>query len=176
MKSEKYIKARNQWKQDQIHSELHRIKKHFERGDVENLYRYIYVRHSWIYKTILDHKIKSRLEKVEKLLLVGSGMYPYSLLDMYKRYPNITYHGLEISENFCKLARKIINKTPATIKIINADAFEFDYSDFGIDDMIFISCDVDSEKTIKQIIKTSEAQFWVCAPYEKVWMFNLLSE
>ena len=103
-------------------------------------------------------------------------MYPYSLLDMYKRFPDKNYYGLEISESFCKLARKIIDKTPTNVQIINADAFEFDYGNFEIDDMIFISCDVESEKTIKQIVKTSEAQFWVCAPYEKVWMFNLLSK
>ena len=176
MKSEKYTKARGQWKQDQIDSELHRIKKHFERGDIENLYRYIYVRHSWIYKTILDHKLKTKLKVAKKILLVGSCMYPYSLLDMYKRFPDKSYYGLEISESFCKLARKIIDKTPTNVQIINADAFEFDYGNFEIDDMIFISCDVESEKTIEQIIKTSEAQFWVCAPYEKVWMFNLLSK
>ena len=40
MRSEKYTKAR-QWKQDQIDSELIRIQKHFRRGDVENLYRFI---------------------------------------------------------------------------------------------------------------------------------------
>ena len=42
--------------------------------------------------------------------------------------------------------------------------------------MIFISCDVDTAKAINQIVKTSEARFWICAPYEKVWMFNLLSK
>ena len=176
MKSEKYTKARKQWKQDQIDSELIRIKKHFKRGDVENLYRFIYVRHSWIYKTILDQRLKPRLKVADKILLVGSGMYPYSLLDMYKRFPDKNYYGLEISKSFCNLSKKIINKTPAKIEIIHVDAFEYDYSNFGIDDMIFISCDVESEKTIEQIVKTSSAQFWICAPYEKVWMFNLLSK
>ena len=176
MKSEKYTKARGQWKQDQIDSELHRIKKHFERGDTENLYRFIYVRHSWIYKTILDHKLKAKLESSRKNFVGWFRYVSLFILDMYKRFPDKSYYGLEISESFCKLARKIINKTPTNVQIINADAFEFDYSNFGIDDMIFISCDVESEKTIEQIIKTSEAQFWVCAPYEKVWMFNLLSK
>ena len=103
MRSEKYTKARNQWKQDQIDSELIRIQKHFRRGDVENLYRFIYVRHSWIYKTINDNKLRPKLELAEKILLVGSGMYPYSLMDMYKRFPDKKYYGLEISSSFCKL-------------------------------------------------------------------------
>ena len=165
MKSEKYIKARGQWKQDQIDSELHRIKKHFERGDTENLYRFIYVRHSWIYKTILDHKLKTKLEVAKKILLVGSGMYPYSLLDMYKRFPDKSYYGLEISESFCKLARKIIDKTPTNVQIINADAFEFDYGNFEIDDMIFISCDVESEKTIEQIGSALHMKKFGCLIY-----------
>ena len=41
--------------------------------------------------------------------------------------------------------------------------------------MIFISCDVDTAKTIEQIIKTSGRSFG-SALYEKVWMFNLLSK
>lgn len=176
MRSEKYTKARNQWKQDQIDSELIRIQKHFRRGDVENLYRFIYVRHSWIYKTINDNKLRPKLELAEKILLVGSGMYPYSLMDMYKRFPDKKYYGLEISSSFCKLAKKILKNTPAKINITCGDGFEFDYSNFNEDDMIFISCDVDSEKVINQITKTSRAQFWICAPYEKVWMFNLLSK
>ena len=54
MKSEKYTKARKQWKQDQIDSELIRIKNTFERGDVENLYRFIYVSILGFIKPILD--------------------------------------------------------------------------------------------------------------------------
>ena len=114
----------------------------------------------------------------ENIVLVGSGMYPYSLIDMYKRFPEKKYHGIEISSSFNKLANKILDKTPAKNKLnlITADAFKYDYSQFSEDDMIFISCDVDTAKAINQITKTSEARFWICAPYEKVWMFNLLSK
>ena len=45
----------------------------------------------------------------------------------------------------------------------------------GIDDLIFISVDVDSKKIIEKIIKTSKAQVNICAPYDKTWLRNLIS-
>lgn len=177
MKSSELIKARQEWKKRNIESELFRIKKHFYNNEVENLYKYIYARHSWIYKTIIDKGLKKLLNNADKILLVGSGMYPYSLIDMFKRYPDKSYFGIEILSSCATLSKQIIEKTPAkdSISIIEADGVLFDYSNFTENDMIFISCDVDTKDVIERIVKTSGAQFWVCAPYEKVWIKNLLT-
>ena len=55
------------------------------------------------------------------------------------------------------------------------DAIDYDYSWLGIDDLIFISVDVESKKMIEKIIKTSKAQVNICAPYDKTWLRNLIS-
>jgi hypothetical protein len=173
-----FTKAREEWKQRNIDAELNLIEKQFSRGTPEYLYEYIYSRNSWIYKTIIDKGLKNNLEQSQKVVLVGSGMYPYSLFDMFKRFPDKSYFGIEISPQKTKLAELITSKTPAKdhITFYTDNAFTFDYSEFSEDDMIFISCDVDSKPTIEQIVKTSGAQFWICAPYEKIWVKNLLSK
>ena len=116
------------------------------------------------YNNLID-ELRKKLEQAKKVVLVGSGMYPYSLFDMFKRHPDKSYFGIEISPQKTKLAKLITSKTPAKDNIIyyTENAFTFDYSEFDQDDMIFISCDVDSKPTIEQIIKTSGAQFWICA-------------
>lgn len=178
MKSSEFTKTRDEWKRRNIDSELLRIRKHFIKGEVENLYKYIYARYSWIYKTIIDKNLKKNLKKADKILLIGSGMYPYSLIDMYKRFPDKKYFGIEILPACAELSRKILENTPAkdSIKIFTDDGAKFNYDEFSEDDMIFISCDVDTKDVVAQIIKTSGAQFWVCAPYEKIWIKNLLSK
>jgi len=177
-KSLLFLKAREEWKQRNIDAELNLINMQFSRNAPENLYNYVYSKNSWIYKTIIDKSIMHKLRNADKVVLVGSGMYPYSIFDMHKRYSEKKYYGIEISEQKVKLAHLITSKTPAKDAIIyyRADACTFDYSEFGEDDMIFISCDVDSKDVISQIVKTSGAQFWICAPYEKIWIKNLLSK
>ena len=54
------------------------------------------------------------------------------------------------------------------------DAFDFDYSWLGIDDLIFISVDVEHKRIFSKIIETSKAQLHVCAPYDNTWLYNLL--
>jgi hypothetical protein len=178
VKSSKFTKAREDWQKRNIDEELNLIKRNFERNTPLNLYNYVYSRYSWIYKTIIDKSIKYKLESAEKILLIGSGMYPYSLLDMHRRFPGIKYYGMEINEARAKLSKLVVSKTPAKddIVIIQSDANTYDFKEFSVDDLIFISCDVDSKDVIAQIVKTSGAQFWICAPYEKMWTKNLLDK
>jgi len=97
---------------------------------------------------------------------------------MHRRFPGKKYYGMEINEARAKLSKLVVSKTPAKddIVIIQSDANTYDFKDFTVDDLIFISCDVDSKDIVAQIIKTSGAQFWICAPYEKIWVKNLLSK
>ena len=54
------------------------------------------------------------------------------------------------------------------------DALNFDYSWLGMDDLIFISVDVDHENITKKILETSKAQLYMCAPYEKTWIRSMI--
>jgi hypothetical protein len=99
------------------------------------------------------------------------------MFDVHKQYPDIKQIGIEIDKNRCVISEKLIKASPAkeSIKIENLDAIDYDYSWLGIDDLIFISVDVDSKKIIEKIIKTSKAQVNICAPYNKTWLRNLIS-
>lgn len=132
---------------------------------------------SWIYKTILDNKIKRKLKDCKNIVLVGCGLYPYSLFDMHRRYPHIKYHGIEISEKRANLAKIITNETPAkdNLKIYCCAGEQFDYSFLGDEDMIFVSVDVTENKIFEQIIKTSRAQIYSCAPYKSSYVNGIFT-
>ena len=104
-------------------------------------------------------------------------MYPYSMFDVHKQYPNIKQVGIEIDKNRCTISEKLIAASPCKndIKIVHKDAIDYDYSWLGIDDLVFLSVDVDSKKIIDKVIKTSKAQVNICAPYDKTWLRNLIS-
>ena len=59
---------------------------------------------------------------------------------MYKRFPRENYYGLEISEEqkLVEVIKARNNKTRKS-RLLTIDAFEYDYSHFGIDDLIFVS-------------------------------------
>ena len=80
--------------------------------------------------------------------------------------------GLEIIKERAVIANELIKYGPLKddIKILNCDGLLFDYSKLGFDDLIFVSCDVDSTTIIKEIMQKSKARIFICAPYEKKWL------
>tara|TARA_R110000868_G_scaffold285961_2_gene546461 strand:+ start:774 stop:1331 length:558 start_codon:yes stop_codon:yes gene_type:complete len=134
-------------------------------------------RNAWILRTLRDKKQLSKLNSNPKVILVGSGMYPYSMFDLHKRNPNLKQIGIEIDESRARVSRKLIAASPAkeVIKIITMNALDFDYSWLGIDDLIFVSVDVDHKDIIDKILKTSKAHVYICAPYDKTWLKNLVN-
>ena len=96
---------------------------------------------------------------------------------MHRRFPNINYHGIEISEKRAKLAKIITAETPAKegLKIHCCAGEEFDYSFMSDEDMIFISVDVNETKIYEQIIKTSRAQIYSCAPYKSSYVNGIFT-
>jgi tRNA G46 methylase TrmB len=48
--------------------------------------------------TLRDKKQLCKLDSNPKVILVGSGMYPYSMFDLHKRNPEIKQIGIEIDE------------------------------------------------------------------------------
>ena len=139
----------------------------------KSLYSYRYAEpNSWIYKTLLEKKRIPLFRSCKRLVMVGSGMYPYSMYDIHKKFKHILQLGLEIDETRYKLSKSLVENSPAkdSIKILHMDGNLFDYSRLEDEDLIFISCDVDSNSIVKKVLETSKAHIFVCAPYNKEWM------
>jgi len=169
----KHIKR---WKNTIANGEFQVVLNAQLNNSLDRLYK-VEFNQSWIYKTILDNKIKRKLKTCKNIVLVGCGLYPYSLFDMHRRFPEIKYHGIEISEKRAKLAKIITEETPAkdALTIHRCAGEDFDYSFLGDEDMIFISVDVNETKIINQIIKTSKAQFYSCAPYKSSYVNGIFT-
>lgn len=131
---------------------------------------------SWIFKTLLEKKKKNLFQKCNRLVMVGCGIYPYSMYDIHKKYKHIKQLGIEIDEKRASVARSLVKNCPAkdSIAILTMDGNNFDYSKLNDDDLIFISCDVNSENIVKKIVETSKAHFFICAPYNKAWLKEVI--
>jgi hypothetical protein len=164
------------WKTMVAENEIRLLKLFADKGDLGLAYRKA-ERNAWILRTLRDKKELYRLDTCKISVLVGSGMYPYSMFDLHKRNPNLKQIGIEIDENRAKVSRKLIAASPAkdAIEVCTMDALNFDYSSIGIDDLIFISVDVDHKMIIDKILETSKAHVFICAPYDKTWLKNLVS-
>lgn len=181
MKSSQYTKDLikkqiGNWKNTIANGEFQTVLNAQLKGKVEKLYTVEYS-NSWIYKTILDNKIKKKLDTCKNIVLVGCGLYPYSLFDMHRRFSDINYHGIERSEKRAKLAKIVTAETPArdNLKIYCCAGEDFDYSFMSDEDMIFISVDVNENKIYEQIIKTSGAQIYSCAPYKSSYVNGIFT-
>ena len=132
---------------------------------------------AWIYKTLLDKKKTGLFRKCKNLILIGSGMYPYSMFDIQKKYKHIQQVGLEIDEKRAAIGYDLVTKSPAKdhIRIVTCDGYEYDYSYMLEDDLVFISCDVDNKKLMNKVMETCKAHIFICAPYEKTWLRSLLT-
>ena len=130
---------------------------------------------AWIIKTLVNKKQRYKFKTCKHIVLVGSGLYPYSMFDLHKQYPHIKQVGLEIDKNHARISRKLIKASPAknNIKIISIDGIDFDYSWLLEDDFVFISVDVDGQQIFNKVLETSKAQPLMCAPYKYSWLKNL---
>ena len=133
-------------------------------------------KNAWIVRTLRDKKQRYLFNTCKNLIMIGSGIYPYSMFDVHRQYPHINQIGLEIVEARAILSRKLVEASPAKdkITILCKDAINYDYSWLGHDDLIFISVDVDHNKIVEKVLKTSKAHINVCAPYDKTWLKNLV--
>jgi tRNA G46 methylase TrmB len=181
MKSSEYTKQLlkktiKNWKHSIANGEFLLVVDAKRKEKLDKLYKVPFDQ-SWVYKTILDNKIKNKLKTCNNIVLIGCGLYPYSLFDMHRRYPHIKYHGIEISEKRAELARLVTKETPAkdNLTIHCCAGEDFDYSFLSDEDMIFISVDVVQNKIIEQIIKTSRAQFYSCAPYKSSYVNGIFT-
>ena len=88
-------------------------------------------KNAWIVKTLRDKKQRYLFNTCKNLIMIGSGIYPYSMFDVHRQYPHINQ-------------------------------------------IIFVSVDVDHKKIIEKVLETSKAHINICAPYDKTWLKNLV--
>lgn len=132
-------------------------------------------RKNWILETLIQKKKVSKFKECKILIMVGSGMYPYSIIDTYKQYPHLKIIGLDYDENCVKISNHLIEKCDLqnSIKIVNINGIDFDYSNLEHEDLVFLSIDVEGIDTIfNKVIETSKAQTYVCAPGKHAWFKN----
>jgi len=161
------------WKEATIRNEFNLIQEYIKEGGLEEPYLKA-EKNAWIVRTLRDKKERYKFDSCRYSVLVGSGMYPYSMFDLHKQYPKIKQIGIEIDSQRAKLSKLLIKNSPAKdqIKIENMDAFDYDYSWMGLDDFVFISVDVEHKNLVEKIIDTSKAHVEICAPYDKTWLVN----
>lgn len=168
-------KEEKQWKELVVQNEINLIKSYASEGGLSLAYERA-EKNAWIVRTLRDKKQRYMFPKCSNLVMIGSGMYPYSMFDVHKQYSHIKQVGLEIDEKRATISRKLIEASPAkgSIKIVTIDALDYDYSWLGHDDLVFVSVDVDHKKIIEKVLKTSKAHINICAPYDKTWLVNLV--
>ena len=163
------------WKELVVQNEINLIKSYVSEGGLALAYERA-EKNAWIVRTLRDKKQRYMFPKCSNLVMIGSGMYPYSMFDVYKQYPHINQVGLEIDSKRATISKKLIEASPAkdSITIITIDGEEYDYSWLGHDDLVFVSVDVNHKKIIEKVLETSKAHINICAPYDKTWLKNLL--
>jgi hypothetical protein len=162
---------REEWREQIALGEIQQISYWKAMNTLELAYKKV-DKNKYIVMTLRDKKMRYRFETANNVVLIGSGLYPYSLFDLHKQYPHIKSVGVEIDKKRARISRVLIEKSPAKdmITIENCDGLNYDFSWLGIDDLVFVSVDVEIEKKIqKKVILESKASPFLCAPYHRAW-------
>ena len=173
---EQFKKMRNDWREQIALLEIQQISYWKSINNLELAYKNA-DKNKYVVMTLRDKKMRYKFKTANNVILIGSGMYPYSLFDLHKQYPHIKSVGIEIDKKRAIISKKLVKASPAknAIKIITIDAIDFDYSWLSNEDFVFISVDVKGEEIYKKILETSKAQPLVCAPYKDSWMKSLVT-
>lgn len=166
-------KLENQWKQDLKKTEFHYISSIIKNNQF-NYYLNTPPRRNWIKETLSNAKQTRKLENCSTLVMVGSGINPYSLIDLHKDYPNIKMIGIDWDLNCVLISSFLLEKCSIhDIKIIHMNGINYDYSYLENEDLVFLSIDIESINEIyTKIIQTSRAQPFICAPGKYKWLKN----
>lgn len=137
-----------------------------------NIYEFVNG-YGWIIKTMQDRKQYWKLRKAKRILFVGAGFYPYSMIGLQYQFPEVKVLGLEINPIKVKVANALFKffDIHHTLRVIEADGLAFDYSKLSDEDLVFITSDIDDNNLIAQkILLNSEAEPIICAPYKNAWL------
>ena len=177
MSLDEFKDMRESWRKSIAEAEIKRIQYLKGQNQLHRTYTQI-KKNQYIVQTLIDKKLKYRLDTAKNVVLVGCGMHPYSLFDLHQQYPHIKSVGIEIVPERAQLAEILIKHSPAKDNIIvtNQNGLDYDYSWLDIDDLVFVSVDVEIEKKIQEkVIMTSKASSFLCAPYHTSWREAWLS-
>ena len=163
--SKNFIAGKKKWQERLRNDELRQVTQ--ARGNLKQLL--LLPDEGWVLKTLGLAKHRYKLKDCKKLVLIGSGFYPYSLMSCWKRYPNIEYHGIDRDKSCTYIAKILVQSLNINNMFFYCrEASIHNYSEYVDEDMILIGCDVDNiEKIYKQIINTSKAQVYMCLPHKK---------
>ena len=81
------------WKEYIIQSEISLLKSYLIEKDYSKPYD-MAEKNAWIVRTLRDKKQRYKFNSCKNLVLIGSGMYPYSMFDVHRQYPNINQIGI----------------------------------------------------------------------------------
>jgi hypothetical protein len=163
------------WKISLKQSEFGIIEPIFRTNDFSNILKKK-IEKNWILETLLlEDKVKL-LKTCKTLIMVGCGMYPYSMIATNKKYPEISQIGIDYDKRCIKISSTIIDKCLlSNMRTVCSKGEDFDYSNLLDEDLVFISCDVNNIDTIySKILDTSKAQVFICAPSRTIWLDNYL--
>jgi hypothetical protein len=169
-----FKKLENNWKQGLKETEF-RFVEWIIKNERYDVFLSKEPRKNWIRETLKEQKKTSKFEQCKNLVMVGSGIYPYSMVDIHKRYPNINIIGLDYDEKCVKISNHLIEKCNLhkSIKIIYINGIDFDYSILEHEDLVFLSIDVVGiDEIYNKVLETSKAQPYVCAPGKHAWFKN----
>ena len=172
-----FKKLENNWKQGLKQTEFKYI-EWIIKNERYDLFLSKEPRKNWIRETLLEKKCASKFKTCKTLVMVGSGMYPYSLVDLHKEYPNMKMIGLDYDEKCVKLSKHLIRKCKIkNIEIVFTDGVKYDYSNLEHEDLVFFSIDVVGiDDIFQRVIETSKAQPFICAPGKHAWFKNTFGE
>ena len=93
MQSQKFTiknlkKEETDWKELVVINEVSLLKR-FANSNLKNAYIEAEY-NAWIVKTLVDKKQRYKFKTCNSIVLVGCGLYPYSMYDLHKQYPHIT--------------------------------------------------------------------------------------
>lgn len=163
------------WKRSLKQSEFGIIEPVFRRDDFFELLKKK-IGKNWIIETLVLEGKVNLLKTCETLVMVGCGMYPYSMIDTNKKYPDINQIGVDYDKRCIKISSTIIDKCLlSNMRTVHSKGEDFDYSNLLDEDLVFISCDVNNIDTIySKVLDTSKAQVFICAPSRTIWLDNYL--
>lgn len=167
-----FDKYESYWKKNVINDEVNYSMKLINKTD-EELKKYKFEK-GWIRKSLESSGLN--LQHFNDIILIGSGPFPYSLIDCYKKFPNIKYHGIERDYGARAISLILIEKLNLldNITIYINDGQDFNYSVFGPDSLIYLSYDLkNKDKVLKQVYKYRKTNVFICYP-EKIYNNNYL--
>ena len=132
-------------------------------------------RKNWILETLKEQKKIYKFKVCKNLVMVGSGIYPYSMIDLHIKYPTMNIVGLDYDEKCVKISKYLLEKCRLNkfINIVHINGLDYDYSYLNDEDLVFLSIDVEGIDLIyNKVIETSKAQPYICAPGKHAWFKN----